>query len=160
MRRTLTACRSGLSVVAAVVLLTACGGSGNNTSASSNSSSSASETSAAAADSKFCQQAAGIENKVSSSLNQSDPASLGQALKDAADEIRAIEPPAEIASDWTAFADGIEQIAATAQVDVNDPDALASFQQQYGSAFTNVENYLRNTCGIHPGSSESASPTS
>jgi hypothetical protein len=172
MSRTLTLCRSGVSVAAALVLLSACGGSDNTTSASSGSaetSSSASGSGADEAGSEFCTKAASIEERVSATLqNSQDPAALPQALQEAAAEVRAIEPPAEIASDWNAVADGMEQIAAAvATIDFNDPKALAAFEQQAGqlqskltSASTNVENYVRDHCGIDIGSSESASPTS
>jgi hypothetical protein len=171
MRRTLTVCRSGLSVAAAVVLLSACGGSEDNSdsSAASETSSSASESEAPQADSEFCTEAASIEERVSSTLNdQSDPAALPQALNQAAAEIRAIEPPDEIAADWEALAGGVEQIAAAfSQVNFNDPNALATFEAQVGqlqtqleSASTNVETYLREECGIDAEESEPASPTS
>jgi hypothetical protein len=172
MRRTPTACRSGLSVAAALVLLTACGGSdgGNSqSSGASGSSASASGASAAAADSEFCTEAGSIEERIGSTLNdQSDPAALPPALQEAASEIRAIKPPDEIASDWNALADGLEQIAtAFGSINPNDPNALATFQQQIGqlearlgTASTNVENYLRDECGLDTGSTEPASPTS
>jgi hypothetical protein len=169
MRRTLTAFRTGLSVAAAVVLLSACGGSDEGGSASSDTSASASESSADAAGSEFCTEAAAIQERIGSTLTeQSDPAALPQALQQAAAEIRAVEAPPEIADDWNALADGVEQIAAAfASVDFNDPNAVATFQQQVGelqtelaSASTNVENYLREECGIDAGNSESAAPTS
>ena len=170
MRRTLTVCRNGLSVAAAVILLSACGGGDEpESSATEGTSAGASETTAEQADSEFCTEAASIEDRISSTLNdQSDPAALPQALQQAADEIRAIEPPDEIAADWEALAGGVEQIAAAfAQVDFNDPNALATFEAQIGqlqtqleSASTNVETYLREECGIDTDGSEPASPTS
>jgi hypothetical protein len=171
MHRTLTVWRSALSVAAAVVVLTACGGSGNDNSAASSSSttsSSASETSADATDPEFCAQAAAVQERVGSAFNgQSDPSALPSVLQQAAQEIRAITPPDELKSDWTSFAEGIEQIAAAAQVDVNDPNAVATFQQKvgelqqkYGSAFANVGNYLSEKCGLGGTPTESAAPTS
>jgi hypothetical protein len=168
MRRTLTACRTGLSVAAAVVLLSACGGSdeGSSAAGSSEAESSAPESSAEPADSQFCTDAAAIQERVGSTLNdQSDPAALPQALQEAATEIRAVEPPPEIAADWESLADGVDQIAtAFSGLDFNDPNALATFQQQVGqlqaqlgTASTNVENYLREECGIE---GEPAAPSS
>jgi len=170
MSRAVAVCRSGLSVVAAAVLLSACGGSGNDTSASSSSSarSSASGTSATATGSEFCRQAAGVESTVTAALgNQSDPASIPKALQAAAAQIRSIHPPNEIASDWTALADGVEQIAtAFENVDLSNPSALASFEQratqlenQLSTASTNVQNYLADKCGLGT-PAESAAPTS
>jgi hypothetical protein len=171
MRRTLTVCRHGLSVAAAAVLLTACGGSGDSNSAASGSSatsSSSSESSADAAGSEFCTQAAAVQERVGATFNgESDPSTLPTVLQEAAQEIRAVDPPEELKSDWTTFADGIEQIGAAAQVDFNDQSAVAGFQQkvaelqqQYGPAFTNVETYLSDKCGLGGTSTESASPTS
>ena len=168
--RILTACRSGLSVAAAVVLLSACGGSDDTASGSSETSASASESSAGAADSQFCTEAAAIQERVGSTLNeQSDPAALPQALQEAATEIRAVEAPPEISADWNALADGVEQIAtAFGSIDFNDPNALATFQAEVGqlqaeltTASTNVENYLRDECGLEiDESGESAAPSS
>ena len=169
--RIFPACRSGLSVVAAVVLLSACGGSdeGGSASGSGEPTSSAAETSADAADSKFCTDAAAIQERVGSTLtDQSDPAALPQALQAAAAEIRAVEPPSEIAADWNALAEGVEQIAAAfSSIDFSDPNALTTFQTQVGqlqagltTASTNVENYLRDECGLELDSGESAAPSS
>jgi predicted lipid-binding transport protein (Tim44 family) len=135
MRRTLPVCRTGLSVAAALVLLTACGGSGNennSSSAAGDSASSAPETSSGASSSQFCTEA-----------------------------------PEAISADWASFAEGIEQIAAAARVDFNDQAAVATFQQKanalqqkYGTAFTNVENYLREECQLTDSSTETSAPTS
>ena len=172
MRRTLTVCRNGFAVTAAAVLLTACGGSGDDEASSSSSSettSSASESSADAADSEFCTEAAAIQERVGSTFNdQSDLASLPQALTQAAQEVREVDPPAEIASDWAALADGIDQIAAAiGSVDFSDPNAAATFeqqvaplQQQLAGASANVSSYLQDECGLEVDPSETASPTS
>jgi hypothetical protein len=172
MRRTLTVCRNGLAVTAAAVLLTACGGSGDDEESSSGSgetTSSASESSADAADSEFCTEAAAIQERVGSTFNdQSDLANLPQALTEAADEVRQVEPPAEIASDWAALADGIDQIAAAiGSVNFNDPNAAATFEQQVAplqqelaGASANVSSYLQDECGLDVDPSETASPTS
>lgn len=157
-------------MAAALVLLTACSGSTNDTAASSSteSGSSASETSAAKGGSEFCTKAAAIASSVGAAVtDRSDPASIKQALDAAVTQIRGIDPPSEIASDWAALATGVEQLAtAFANVDFTDEAAVASFEQTASSlesrlsgASTNVENYLRDTCGI-TAPSESAAPTS
>ena len=160
MRRTLLACRTGLSVAAVVVLLSACGGSGNDTSASSSSSarSSASQTSAETAGSEFCTQAAAALSSVEPAFTASgtDPTTLAPALQQAADQVRSIDPPSEISSDWAALADGIEQFAqAFASVDVNDPASAAALQQRtsqilgsLSASATNVQTYLSEQCGL------------
>jgi hypothetical protein len=169
MSRTLTVCRSGFSVAAAVVLLSACGGSGGKSASSSSSAgSSASKTSAAAAGSDFCTKAAAIESSVTSAVaNQADPSSIPQALQTAAAQIRAIDPPSEIASDWNALAGGIEQLAtAFAAVDLKDQNAVAAFEQQasqlesqLSGPSANVEKYLSDKCGLMS-STDSSAPTS
>jgi len=156
-------------VAAAVVLLSACGGSDEDGSAagSSESSPSASET-AAAAGSEFCTEAASIEERVSASFTEADPTSLGQVLQEGVAEIRGIEAPPEIAADWEALADGLEQIAAAfADVDLTDPAAqqelgqkVAELQGPLDEASTNVENYLRDECGLDIESGEPAAPSS
>jgi hypothetical protein len=169
MRRSLTMCRNGLSVAAALVLLTACGGSDDNSASSDTSEASPSASESSAADSEFCTEAASIQERIGSTMeNSQDPAALPQALQEAATEIRAIEAPEEIADDWNALADGAEQIGqAIASIDPNDPNALATLEQQVGDltsrldeAGTNVENYLRDECGIEPEGTETASPSS
>jgi hypothetical protein len=166
MRRNSLASRAGLSLAAAAVLLTACGGSGKDNSASSSSRTSASKTSAEAAGSKFCTQAAAIESSVGSAMaNQSDPNSIKQALQTAVAQIRGIDPPNEIASDWTALADGVEQLAtAFANVNFTDQAAVASFEQtasqlesKLTGASANVEKYLSEKCGL---TAPTAAPTS
>jgi hypothetical protein len=172
MHRTRTACRSGLSAVAAVVLLTACGGSDGEESASSESSassSSAAETTGPA-DPEFCTQAAAALEQVEPAFTGqgNDPAALATALQDAADEVRAIDAPSEIQSDWTALADGIEQFAqAFAGVDLNDPAAVTQLQQRsteiigsLSTSATNVQSYLATECGLEVDPSQPAAPTS
>jgi hypothetical protein len=170
MRRTLAVCRSGLAVAAAVVLLSACGGSGNDKSASSSSSarSSAAESSANAAGSDFCQQAATTLSSVEPALtgSENDPATLGPALQEAADKVRAIKPPTEISADWAALADGIEQISqVVVQQGTGDP-ANASAQQQIGAivgklaaSAASVQTYLSEKCGLESPTG-TAAPTS
>lgn len=177
MRRTLHLCRSGLAAAAAVVLLAACGGSGDDTSASdtttSSSSSSAAETTentAPEADSEFCTEAAAIQERITASfLGESDPSTFGDLFAQVAQEIQALEPPAELADDWAQFAQGVDEIATvSAGVDFNDQAAstqwqqqVAAIQQQYGAAFTNVQSYLTTQCGLSDGEgTDSSSPTS
>jgi hypothetical protein len=172
MRRTLTLCRTGLAGAAAVVLLTACSGN-DDTSASSSSASGTTSASPAGSSgsgsksgSEFCTQAASLQNTLSAP-DLSDPASAGPAIADAASQVRAIDPPAEISDDWNALADGLDQLGRIlSTTDLNDPAQASAAQQQVsqletdlGDASTNVSNYLTNECGISD-SSESAAPTS
>lgn len=175
MRRSFTACRTGVSLAAAVLLLTACGGSDDeSSSASGGSSSSAPESTASEsggdnADSEFCTAAAAVQERVGSTVNDpSQQANLPQVLQETATEIRAIEAPSEIADDWNALADGADQLSAViGSVDPADPNALATIEERLGevtsrltSASVNVETYLREECGIGPEATEPASPSS
>jgi hypothetical protein len=176
MRRTIALCRSGLAAAAAVVLLTACGGSDEDTNASESSSSSTSTSSASEttentapqADSEFCTEAAAIQERVQASLVDPDTTDLGAIFTQAAEEIRGIEPPADLAADWEQFAAGIEQFAAISQINFEDPNAYAQWQAQageiqaqYGAAFASVQSYLATECGLtDEEATESASPTS
>jgi hypothetical protein len=162
----------GVSATAAVLLLTACGGSdeggsASETTAASSSSAPAETTSAAPeADSEFCTQAADFGQSISSSFSGTeDPAEAEAQIRQAAEEIRSIEPPAEIADDWTALADGFESLAETVggATSANDPEAAAELQAQLQGlqeAGTNVQTYLQQECGIDTGTSESAAPSS
>jgi hypothetical protein len=173
MRRTLTVCRSGLSLAAAVVLVTACGGSDDEDSAASESSastSSAAETTAEQDDSEFCAEAEAAFEQVEPAFTGGgeDPAALATALQQAADDVREIEPPSELESDWAALADGIEQFAqAFADVDVNDPASAAELQErsteiigELTTSATNVQTYLTSECGLETDPTEPAAPTS
>jgi hypothetical protein len=146
------------------VLLTACSGGDSSDSAASSSasdttSSSASESSAGgdASSSEFCTQAQAFLDQVrNADLGSQDPAAIGGLLTQAAGQMRAIEPPAEIATDWGALADAIEQLGtAYATTDFNDPQQAATFQQtatkleaQLSTSSMNVETYLADECGI------------
>jgi hypothetical protein len=181
MRRSLTLVPRVAAAAAAAVLLTACGGGdGGDDAASSSSAASSSEapessesSEAPEADSEFCQEAADIPERVGSSFTEaSDPAALTESLQNAAGEIRAIEPPDEIAEDWTNLADGLDQAATALDgVDLNDPEAAAQVQAdlqelqgQLQTSGTNVEAYLRDQCGIDtqsvPTESGSTAPSS
>jgi hypothetical protein len=178
MRRTLSICRGGLAAAAAVVLLTACGGSeedtpaAESTSAGTTTSSSSPETSentAPQADSEFCTQAAAVQERISSSFTgATDQTDLGALFTQISEEVQEIEPPAELSEDWSQFVAGVQEIANISQIDFTDQAAVAQWQQQigtvqqeYGTAFANVDTYLTTECGITDDeATESAAPTS
>jgi hypothetical protein len=166
----------GMSATAAVLLMTACGGGSDEDSAASSTSaasSSAAESSseAPASNSDFCTEATQINERITSSLTESDSDSLSKNLQTISDEIGAVEPPDEIADDWNSLADALGQAAeALDGVDLTDPEEAAKAQAQLGElqtklgdAGTHVETYLREQCGIDTGgseSSDSAAPSS
>jgi hypothetical protein len=105
---------------------------------------------------------------VASTFTGSEPADLAPLLQEGAAEVRATEPPDEIATDWAALAEGLEQIAASfAGIDLDDPAAtralgqkIAELQGPLNTASTKVEDYLRDECGLQIGSGEPGAPTS
>jgi hypothetical protein len=153
----------GVSATAAVLLMTACSGSSDDDSASSSTTSAASSSAAEssseapASDSEFCADAAQINERITTSLSETDSTSLSDNLETIADEISGVEPPPEIADDWNTLADALGQAASALEgVDLTDPDQaaqaqaeLGDLQTQLGDAGTNVETYLRDECGIN-----------
>ena len=168
MRRTLSLSRAGVAGAAAVILLAACGGDGGESATDSPATaspaeSSAAETTATSGAEDFCTQAAGIDERVDSALSdlEGDQPSVPEAFRQAAKEVRAIDAPGEIATDWEALAGGLDRIGdALSNIDITDPESLATLEDVEGdlsTASTNVENYLRDECGID--TPESAAPT-
>ena len=125
-------------------------------STSSTAESEAAGTSAAGGQDDFCTQAAGIDERVDTALSdlEADDPSVAEAFGQVATELRGIEPPEAIASDWEALAGGLDDMAtAFADFDLTDPDTLAALEAAEGeltSASDNVETYLRDECGIEP----------
>jgi hypothetical protein len=138
---------------AALVLLAACGdGSGTDSSAASTGAeNSAAETSAATEQDDFCTQAAAIDERVDAALSDlGSDTSIEDLFRQLAEEIRAVEPPEEIAADWETQADGLDRIAeALPEIDFTDPESLATLDEIDGeltAAGDNVTNYLDEQC--------------
>jgi hypothetical protein len=169
MGRTCTVYRTGVTVAAAVVLLTACGGSDKKNGASSSSASVTSAAKTSTADtSEFCSSAATIQAKIVGALaGPGSGAGAAAALPSILTQIRGLQPPTAIASDWATISAGLEHFAASqAPVDPNDPGSAAAFQKkvveletQLGPSLTNVLTYLGSACGVSTPST-SAAPTS
>jgi hypothetical protein len=146
--------RIGIGGAAAVVLLAACGGGSGDDAPEATAAAEQSEqgTTSEGAD-DFCAQAAGIDERVDSALAdvEGDP-SLSDAFHEIATDLRTIEAPAVIASDWAAMAAGLDRMAdAFGQVDITDLDSLEALDQAEGDLTTvgdNVDDYLRDECGI------------
>lgn len=154
-RRTVIACRASLAGAAAVVLLAACGGNGESRGDTA-AADSAAETNGGSGEADFCTQAAGIDERVDRALEDAggeDP-SAADAFRQIAEELRAIDAPDAIRSDWEAMAGGLDSLADTfADIDLSDPESLAALEEAEGdltAASNNVEDYLRDECGIEP----------
>ena len=172
MRPTVPARRSAAALVAALVVLPGCGAADQaapSTAEAGPASSSASEATGERADSEFCTAATALQEEVVATLGaQPDPATVRTALQQAAAGFRAVEPPEEIAADWNALGDGVEQIATTlASTDFEDPGGRAAFQEQVGQlqtqvgpASADVGAYLRDECDLDDaGGSEPPAPS-
>ena len=143
--------RAALAGAAVAVLLAACGGDDGG------SATRAQETPAAAEGGsegiEFCSQAEGLDQRVDAALDDLDGGdpSIVDAFRQIATELRGIPAPAEISSDWTAMAAGLDRMAdAFDDLDITDLDSLESLDQAEGNlteASTNVEDYLSAECG-------------
>jgi hypothetical protein len=172
MRRTLSVVRGGLATATAVVLLTACSSGSDDESgdaARSSSGSAAESSSAGSADSDFCTGAAAVQERIGATLQgDAEVTSLPQVLQEAVAELRALDAPDEIADDWAALTGALEQAAESlSSIDLQDPEALTALQDQIAplqdelaDSSANVEQYLREDCGIAVDESAPAAPTS
>ena len=150
--------RHAVVVGAVLVSLAACGGGDDDatSSASTSAGADATESAAASGGSDFCTQAAGIDQRVESARSdlEGDDPSVADAFGQIAEELRAMDPPEQIASDWDAMAAGLDRMAeAFADFDITDPDSLTALEEAEGdlsTASANVETYLRDECGIEP----------
>jgi hypothetical protein len=151
----------GLCSVAAVLLLAGCsGGSGSKNSAASDTS--AATTSAAprttVAESAFCTSATDAFTRLSPAFSGSsgNPAALAPVLQRAEAEIRAIQPPAELAADWTKLADVLHSFAGVYAGLHNQAEASASaFAQrnaqllgQLTPVATHIQDYVAKNCDL------------
>ena len=151
MHRGLTGCRAGVAGAAAAVLLVACGG--GDGSSTDNAGGSAADAGNAASG-EFCDQAGDIDARVDEALSQLDEGgSVSEAIHASADELRAIEAPEAIATEWAALVDGLDQIAdALADLDITDADSVAALDEigtRLSTAGDKVDNYLQDECGIN-----------
>src|SRR3712207_1919201 len=115
--------RAPLAALAAVVLLSACGGadSGSDPAATdSGARTGGAEMTAPSGDSEFCVQAAELDDRVEAALAdaEGDDPPVPEAFRQVSSELRAIEAPEAIRSDWAAMAGGLDLMAdAVADVD-------------------------------------------
>jgi hypothetical protein len=168
-----TISRAGLAGVAAVVLLTSCGGNNSTSSSSSgssattSSSSAASSGSAGASGSEFCTQAVSVLSQLGSAAQVQDPTQLGPVLQQAATQLKSLNPPSAIATDWNALVNAVSQLGqAASTTDFTNAEQAQAFQQQaselqtqLGGSEAKVQSYLTNQCGI-TSSTGSTAPTS
>ncbi|MGY1691151.1 hypothetical protein [Geodermatophilus sp. SYSU D01105] len=160
--------RSVLATAAAVVLLTACGSSGDGEPAASSSPAAAVSTSAPAepgpsgtatpdpAAAEFCDRVESVFAQVAAALQGATPDQVPGLLPDVVAGFDAVQPPAEIAGDWQAVADGLRSLQDTAaSLDLSTPEgqqqftaAEAQVAQQLAAAQAAVAGYVETNCGL------------
>jgi hypothetical protein len=157
---TASLCRAGVAGAAAVLLLTACGGNGDGSPTGTPEAAGTARTDAAEATpdpgaADFCTRAAGIDERVDSALSdvEGDDPSVTGAFRQIATELRGIDAPDAISSDWEAMAAGLDRMAdAFADVDdVTDLDSIELLdraERDLTAASTDVETYLSDECGL------------
>ncbi len=138
----------GLAGAASVVLLAACSSNGGGSTGDALEAGDAAVTSDG-----FCAQAADIDDRVDTALDDLEGgASVPEAFRQIATELRGIEAPAAIATSWAALGDGLEQMAdAVADLDITDLDSLDALDDidgQLTDAGDDVNAYLSDECGI------------
>ncbi|NEK56533.1 hypothetical protein GCU56_01415 [Geodermatophilus sabuli] len=157
-----TPCRASLAGAVAVVLLTACGDGGDPDTPSSAAGDApetgTTETAAPSGGADFCARAAELDTRIDAALSdadaEGDDPSVPDAFRQIAEELRAIDPPGTIRSDWEALASGLDRMAdAFADFDITDSESFQALDDAEGdlsTAGSNVETYLRDECGIEP----------
>jgi hypothetical protein len=150
--------RVGMAGAAAVVLLAACGGGSSeadSATATPAAGQSAEGTAAADGAADFCTRAAGIDQRVDAALSdlEGDDPSVPDAFRQIATELRGIDAPDAISSDWEAMAAGLDRMADEfAGIDsIPDLDSLEALEQAEGDLTTagrNVDDYLADECGL------------
>jgi hypothetical protein len=145
--------------VAAALVLTACGGGDGDTGSrppegTDAAGGDAEGTTGPSGTDEFCDQAAGIDQRVDAAMSDldGDDPSVPEAFRQIAAELRDITAPPGISSDWSAMATGLDRMAdAFAEVDITDLSSLESLDEAEGdltAASDHVDTYLRDECGI------------
>jgi hypothetical protein len=104
---------------------------------------------------RLLRPAAGIDQRVDAALSdlEGDDPSVTDAFRQIATELRGIEAPDAIRSDWEAMAAGLDRMAdAFAGIDsITDLDSLEALDRAEGgltAAGRNVDEYLADECGL------------
>jgi hypothetical protein len=106
-------------LLAGVLLLTACGGSDSSSTGTQAAASTGTQAAATTGDSaSFCDGFADVADDLTVDMDVTDTAALGARLTKAADALKAVQPPAEIADDW---------------------NTIVTFYEQFGQAFANSD---------------------
>jgi hypothetical protein len=165
--------RIGAGTAVIVLMLAGCGDGGDDpgasaTEADAQTSAPAVEPSEetpteAADDDGFCAEVEGIRDRLEnldSLPDAADPDAAIETIEESADALRSVDPPAEIADDWSTLTEAFGGVAtALRDLDTSDPEALAQqledladeMEQQstaIDEAGTRIDQYLSDECGI------------
>jgi hypothetical protein len=143
-------------LLAGTLTLGACG-SDDSSSTGTQATASSTQAAAAGADSAgFCEDYANVAADIVVDMDPSDPA-IADRLSQAADTLKAVQPPAEIADDWATLVTFYEQFGqAFGNMDAEDDasidkvgEALTKLQENakdLASAATNIGTYAADNC--------------
>jgi hypothetical protein len=126
-------------VAAGVLLLGACGGDDDDAKSTDKKDDSSAEAvnGGNGADSGFCKDVVTL-------LTSTDTGSPEKAITAA----KKLDPPAELADDWSTWIDGIESMSTTSpSFDPNDPELSGKYQDMY-AATQKVFEYIQKECGM------------
>ena len=83
-------------------------------------------------------------NEVNDEFANDNPVADPEALDEALDMLRDLEPPEEIADEFTAVLDGFE---ALSEIDITDPEAVSQVQEDLpDEAFDAVGQFVEDEC--------------
>jgi hypothetical protein len=85
-------------------------------------------------------------NQINDQFSDINPVADPEALDDALDMLRDLEPPAEIADEYETVLDGFE---ALSEIDLNDPEEVAQVQEEFADAeeaFNAVGDFVEDEC--------------
>jgi hypothetical protein len=165
--------RAGAAIALIVVMFAGCGGDGDDPGASATEPDA--ETSAptavpsedtsteAPAGDGFCAEVEGIRDRLENLEalpDVADPEAAVQNLEESVEALRSVDPPAEIAEDWSTVTEACDDVVTSLRnLDMNDPETLgqqledlADQMEQQSTAIdeagTRIDQYLNDECGI------------
>lgn len=154
MRKTIIAVAS-----AALLSLAACGDDDSPAADDASADDASADDTAAAASDDFCGQFEALQDRFDDLDVEADDAFGDDSEFEAAiGELQDIDPPSEIADDWNTITDALSGFADI-PADLSDDEMLEEFMSRFGAfdqeemerASQNVENYVRDECGIDLG---------
>jgi hypothetical protein len=85
-------------------------------------------------------------SRINERFSDINPVTNPEALQEALDMLRDLDPPKEIADEYDTVLEGFE---ALAEIDINDPEAVAQVQEDFADAedaFNTVGDFVDREC--------------